>query len=118
MAMAAAVRTARIKVLVPDRGSPVSKSHMKLVNTSPGTSTISAPMMVAPVSMARPVARAPYTAPPRMAAAATVLKKKFTCNLSMGRTDRPASRAAPPPTSASSQFPPANSRVKNIPPRK
>ena len=76
-AMAAADSSARAKVARPDTISPVSRLLIKLVNTSPGTSTMMPPARVISRLMGTPKARSVKEAAPSTKADARVDKNEL-----------------------------------------
>lgn len=73
--MAAADSSARAQVASPETMSPVSRLLMKLVNTSPGTSTMMPPARVTSRLMGAPRASRAQDDPPSTKADARVERK-------------------------------------------
>ena len=102
-AMAAADSSARAKVARPDTMSPVSRLLMKLVNTSPGTSTMMPPARVTSRLMGAPSARMAQEAVPSTKADARVDKKALPPACSRQARHAPQASPASPAHQASAQ---------------
>ena len=95
--------------------SPVSRSLMKLVNTSPGTSTMMAPAVAISTLTGAPSAAGPQAAPPSTKADAIVARKGLAPALPSRVRHAPPASPASPAAAASAQPPEKNSAKKNAP---